>query len=354
MSTFAALTGSEILYVNGVQANGQPAATQFPTTTGLIADLAAAGGENNITETAISTVGAGTLTAAALVGGQILRTGSTANYTDTTDTAANIIAALPSATVGDSFFVRIKNATAFTETLAAGTGVTLPATTLIPAFSVGNYFVKVTSATAVSFTHMSTTEITSNIYTTIPALVALTTVGAGTILAADIVSGYTARGGAQTATAFTDTTDTAANIIAAAPGLVNKIGTANIYTYVNNTNAPATLTGGTGVTVSGVTVVPANSSATFVITYTAAATITMVGVGIQYIPQSGTFVANGASAVTVTNANVSPGSNIIITLKTVGGTVGAIPHLSTVTPGTGFTVVGTASDTSTYNYTILG
>lgn len=69
---------------------------------------------------------------------------------------------------------------------------------------------------------------------------------------------------------------------------------------------------------------------------------------------SGTFTANGASAVTVANTNVTANSAIDITLKTVGGTVGAIPAIKTITPGTGFTVAGTASDTSVYNYNIVG
>lgn len=67
----------------------------------------------------------------------------------------------------------------------------------------------------------------------------------------------------------------------------------------------------------------------------------------------GTFVANGATPVTVANANLLITDNVIISLNTVGGTVGAIPHLATITGGTGFTVVGTASDTSTYNYKII-
>ena len=67
----------------------------------------------------------------------------------------------------------------------------------------------------------------------------------------------------------------------------------------------------------------------------------------------GTFVANGASVVTVVDTNVDAGSNIIITLNTPGGTVGAIPAVQTKTAGVGFTVAGTASDTSTYNYLIL-
>lgn len=68
---------------------------------------------------------------------------------------------------------------------------------------------------------------------------------------------------------------------------------------------------------------------------------------------SGTFTANGASNVTVTNANVTADSVIIITLKTVGGTVGAYPAIKTITPGTGFAVAATASDTSVYNYRII-
>lgn len=67
----------------------------------------------------------------------------------------------------------------------------------------------------------------------------------------------------------------------------------------------------------------------------------------------GTFVCNGSTPVTVTDANVTANSVIIITLKTVGGTVGDTPVVKTITPTTGFTVAGTASDTSTYNYAIV-
>jgi hypothetical protein len=68
---------------------------------------------------------------------------------------------------------------------------------------------------------------------------------------------------------------------------------------------------------------------------------------------SGTFVATGTTAVTVANANILATDNVIISLNAVGGTVGAQPHLATLTAGTGFTVVATASDTSTYNYKII-
>jgi hypothetical protein len=68
----------------------------------------------------------------------------------------------------------------------------------------------------------------------------------------------------------------------------------------------------------------------------------------------GSFIANGVTPVTVADKRVTANSIIVFTLKTVGGTVGAIPAIQTITPGTGFTVAGTASDTSTYNYAILG
>lgn len=68
---------------------------------------------------------------------------------------------------------------------------------------------------------------------------------------------------------------------------------------------------------------------------------------------SGTFTANGASNVTVANTAVTADSIIVFTLKTVGGTVGAYPAIKTITPGTGFAVAATASDTSVYNYRII-
>lgn len=74
----------------------------------------------------------------------------------------------------------------------------------------------------------------------------------------------------------------------------------------------------------------------------------------QVTMTGGTFVCNGTSAVTVADPAVTANSAIVVTLKTVGGTVGAIPAIQTITAGTGFTIAGTASDTSTYNYLIVG
>ena len=66
----------------------------------------------------------------------------------------------------------------------------------------------------------------------------------------------------------------------------------------------------------------------------------------------GTFACSGGTA-TVSNTNVDAGSAIVITLKTVGGTVAGL-FIATITPGAGFTVTCGGSDTSTYNYVILG
>lgn len=67
----------------------------------------------------------------------------------------------------------------------------------------------------------------------------------------------------------------------------------------------------------------------------------------------GTFILNGVTPVSVANTSIAITDSIIISLNTVGGTVGAQPHLATITAGTGFTVLGTALDTSTYNYAII-
>jgi len=66
-----------------------------------------------------------------------------------------------------------------------------------------------------------------------------------------------------------------------------------------------------------------------------------------------TVTLNGVTPVAVVYPQITDNSQIMFTLKTVGGTVGAVPSVKTITPGTGFTVAGTASDTSIYNYRVL-
>jgi hypothetical protein len=107
--------------------------------------------------TALTTVGAGTITAAGIVGGMTLRTGSTSAFTDTTDTAANIIAALLGGpAVGTSWPYIYVNNTVALATLAAGSGVTLTGAVPVMPNSSSTFLVTYTGAGAVSMVLIDT------------------------------------------------------------------------------------------------------------------------------------------------------------------------------------------------------
>jgi hypothetical protein len=76
------------------------------------------------TPASIATVGAGTYTAANLLTGIIVRDPNGSSRTDTLDTAANLVAAVPGATVGDTLSVTVINGADAAEviTIAAGSG----------------------------------------------------------------------------------------------------------------------------------------------------------------------------------------------------------------------------------------
>ena len=67
----------------------------------------------------------------------------------------------------------------------------------------------------------------------------------------------------------------------------------------------------------------------------------------------GTVTCTGGGTPTITNANIGANSVVEWGLKTAGGTP-AIPIMTTVTVGTSFTVTCGGSDTSVWNYVILG
>jgi hypothetical protein len=73
----------------------------------------------------ITTVGAGTLTAAALLAGIIERTGPVAGYNDTLETADNLMAANPALTPGDSWEFIHRNTVAQAMTMVAAEGAEL-------------------------------------------------------------------------------------------------------------------------------------------------------------------------------------------------------------------------------------
>jgi predicted glycoside hydrolase/deacetylase ChbG (UPF0249 family) len=89
------------------------------------------------------------LGAAALVGGIIQRTSLTAGRTDTTDTAVNILAAVPLLDVGEGFTFTISNTAAQVLTIAGGTGVTASGNLTLNA-TAKQFFLQKTSATTMN------------------------------------------------------------------------------------------------------------------------------------------------------------------------------------------------------------
>lgn len=89
-----------------------------------------------------------TYTVAQFLGGVILRSGPTAAFSDTTPTAAQIVAAIPGCEVGTGFQVLIRNVSNWTLTMLAGAGVTLSLDTTVPSNKVGVYHCKATNVGA--------------------------------------------------------------------------------------------------------------------------------------------------------------------------------------------------------------
>lgn len=78
-----------------------------------------------VTPAEVTATAGTTILMAQLLTTEIQRTGPTAAFTDTTDTAANIVAGLPGVIAGYGFDFSIANFTSYDMTIAAGTGVTL-------------------------------------------------------------------------------------------------------------------------------------------------------------------------------------------------------------------------------------
>ena len=68
---------------------------------------------------------------------------------------------------------------------------------------------------------------------------------------------------------------------------------------------------------------------------------------------TGTFTVNEENPVGVSAVEVTSTSSIIITLKAPSGGVSAHPHLTTISPGVGFTVASAQGDTYLYNYVVI-
>lgn len=106
-----------------------------------------------------NTVGAATLAIGQILGNVLTRGGTqTANFTDTTPTAATIVGEYQNPQVGQIVRLRIVNTTGYTETIAGGTGVTTSGTMTIAAGAWRDFDISLTNVTsgsqAVTFTNI--------------------------------------------------------------------------------------------------------------------------------------------------------------------------------------------------------
>ncbi len=80
---------------------------------------------------------------------------------------------------------------------------------------------------------------------------------------------------------------------------------------------------------------------------------TIAGVSItQPSGRAGQLTLNGTTPVTVSSSSLAITDVFVMSLNTVGGTVGVQPHVATIAAGQ-LTVIGTASDTSVYNWALI-
>lgn len=122
-------------------------------------------GAENVLAGAIATVGTGLLSGAAIATGIIRRTGSTANYADAFDSAANIIAAIrgnnnvdAEVVPGSTFRLMVQNTVAFSDTVTAsadGSTILGTGTTAIAASTWREYLLTILNSSAMSIQQMN-------------------------------------------------------------------------------------------------------------------------------------------------------------------------------------------------------
>jgi len=246
----------------------------------LIEEILGGGAEaNNPAIVALTSTGDGTISAAALKAGVIARSGATAARTDTTVSAAALLAAIGGgeANVNDAWFVTYQNTTAFPITVAGGAGVTVSGNTIVPPNSVGMFLLTYSADTpAFTLVGVQTVPMASVQSVKAPTTAALESAA---MAAADLA-------GASSVTFInTGTTPgnlqmpTAANLIAAIPNA--RVGYAYELFIKNGSGSDntATITTNTGVTLSGTMTIAQNVTRRFVVEITGAATVTVTNTG---------------------------------------------------------------------------
>lgn len=249
-----------------------------PTAIGMTA--VSNGGGATQSQGALTTVGAGTLTAALLFDGDILRSGPTGAFTDTTDTAALIQAAWAGGSTGISYQFTYQNNTAFPATIAGGTGVTISGNTIIGPNQWARFLMVWASNGAVTLYNISQAD-----YVPLPnAQFVTSSVTAGAI-AAGVLTGAKMNAWLQTgATPGAQTVRTAAQMLADTPN--GKVGMTQVIRIINTGAGTLTLTadGGATVTLTGTMTVLTNTFRDFILTFNTATTATIQTIGTGVAP----------------------------------------------------------------------
>ena len=269
--------------------------------------------------TALTTVGAGTITAAAMLSGGVNRTGPTSAFTDTTDTAAAIQGDWTGGAVSNSFDLTYINKTAFNATLAGGSGVTLVGALIVPANSTAVYRVIWTGTSTLSMTELSVVSNTSLPNALVTALNATT----GSLPVGAITGAKEVYLVSSNATPGAQLVRTAAQMLADTPN--GAVGMSWKVRIINTGTNAFTLTqdAGNTVTITGDVVILQDSWVDYVVTLTGAATATMQSVGNSQedsLPAAkytsinatvGTLAAGnitGADRVFLVSTNATPGA----------------------------------------------
>lgn len=111
-----------------------------------------------------NSLAAATYNGNSMVGGIIRRfAGGTGTVTDSTDTATNIVNAIPGAVPLQTFAMFLANMGSSALTMAAGTGVTLAGTNVVGGFSVRLFLGQITGSAAVTMTGLFTLPLSSGL-----------------------------------------------------------------------------------------------------------------------------------------------------------------------------------------------
>lgn len=230
-------------------------------------------------QSTLTTVGAGSLLAAAILTTDTLRSGPTSVFTDTTVAASVIQAAWSGGVTGSSFRWTYQNSTAFNATIVAGSGITLsPATVVVPANTTANFLVVWTGTNTITMYLISLSESTP-----LPnAKYVTSSVTVGT-MTAGLITGARKTNWTQTgATPGAQTTRTAAQMLADTPN--GKVGSTWIARIANTGVGVLTVTADASVTLTGTATVAQNTWSEYLLTILTATTASMQYVG------SGTMV----------------------------------------------------------------